>query len=185
MSNNDNLNLKIELIRFLENEFPELKVNYYRGFLCLENGKLDIDFLFDRNGKLHVFDNKVKKGNFKIFEGSLKKFKQMVVKNKFGWKEEKKQLKVDKELIIKIAIWIYNEGIENSTCGNWIIGFDEIADKFNISYDEAVSMSDLIYAVVYKFKGVCDIEMPEENGVLGIDVNYFTDYLKNYCGDDD
>lgn len=75
MSNNDNLNLKIELIRFLENEFPELKVNYYRGFLCLENGKLDIDFLFDRNGKLHVFDNKVKKGNFKIFEGSLKKFK--------------------------------------------------------------------------------------------------------------
>lgn len=186
MSNNNILNLKMELLHFLENEFPKSEISIDdRGFLWLKNEKLEICLCFDKKGKLYVFDNKVKKGSIKVFVGSLNKFKQMVVKNKFGWKEENVQLKVDKKLIIKIAIWIYNEGIENSTCGNWIIGFDEIADKFNISYDEAVSMSDLIYAVVYKFKGVCDIEMLEENGVFGIDVNYFTDYLKNYCGDDD
>lgn len=184
MSNNNILNLKIELLHFLENEFPEIKINYYRGFLCLENEKLDIDFQFDRNEKLHVFDNKVKKGSVEVFNGSLKRFEQMVVKNKFGWKEEKKRLKVNKKFISKIAKWIYNEGIENSTNGNWITYFDEIADEFNISYDEAISMSDLIYAEVYKYKGVCDIEMYEEDDVLVIDVNYFTNYLKNYCGDD-
>ena len=120
-----------------------------------------------------------------MYNGSLKKFKQMVVKNKFGWKENK-QLKVDKKLISKIAKWIYNEGIENSTYGNWITGLDEIADEFNITYYEAISMSDLIYAEVYKYKGVCDIEMYEEDDdVLVIDVNYFIDYLESYCGDDD
>lgn len=185
MSKNNILNLKIELLHFLENEFPEIKINYYRGFLCLENEKLDIDFQFDRNEKLHVFDNKVKKGSVEVFNGSLKRFEQMVVKNKFGWKEEKKQLEVDKKLISKIAKWIYNEGIEESYYGNWMTRFDEIADEFNISYDEAISMSDLIYAEVYKYKGVCDIEMYEEDDdVLVIDVNYFTNYLKNYCGDD-
>lgn len=127
----------------------------------------------------------MKKGSVKVFEGSLKKFEQMVVKNKFGWKEENKQLKVDKKLISKIAKWIYNDGIEESYYGNWVTRFDEIADEFNITYDEAISMSDLIYAEVYKFKGVCDIEMYEEDDILVIDVNYFIDYLKNYCGDDD
>ena len=186
MSNNDNLNLKFELLHFLEKEFPKSEISTDdRGFLWLENDKLEICLNFDKNGKLYVFDNKVKKGSVKVFEGSLNKFKQIVVKNKFGWKEDKKQLNVDKKLISKIAKWIYNEGIEESYYGNWVTRFDEIADEFNITYDEAVSMSDLIYAEVYKFKGVCDIEMYEEDDILVIDVNYFTDYLKNYCGDDD
>ena len=89
MSNNNILNLKCELIRFLEKEFPKSKISTDdRGFLWLENEKLEICLNFDKNGKLYVFDNKVKKGSVKVFEGSLKKFEQMVVKNKFGWKEE-------------------------------------------------------------------------------------------------
>ena len=98
----------------------------------------------------------------------------------------KKRLKVNKKLIRKIVKWICNEGIENSTYGNYIIGFDEIADEFNISYDEAVSMSDLIRAEInkHKYKGVIYAEMYEENNTLFIDVNYFTTCLKNYCDDD-
>lgn len=185
MSNNNILNLKMELLHFLENEFPKSEISTDdSGFLYLENEKLDIVFLF-KKGELNVYDNKARGSKHNMYNGSLKKFKQMVVKNKFGWKENK-QLKVDKKLISKIAKWIYNEGIENSTYGNWITGFDEIADEFNITYDEAISMSDLIYAEVYKYKGVCDIEMYEEDDdVLVIDVNYFTDYLESYCGDDD
>lgn len=185
MSNNNILNLKMELLHFLENEFPKSEISTDdSGFLYLENEKLDIVFLF-KKGELNVYDNKARGSKHNMYNGSLKKFKQMVVKNKFGWKENK-QLKVDKKLISKIAKWIYNEGIENSTYGNWITGFDEIADEFNITYYEAISMSDLIYAEVYKYKGVCDIEMYEEDDdVLVIDVNYFIDYLESYCGDDD
>ncbi len=183
MSNNI-LNLKSELIHFLEKEFSEFKISYDRGLLYLKNEKFDIKFQFDKNGKLYVFDNKVKRGNIKIFEGSLKKFKQMVVKNKFGWKEDKKHLKVNRKFISKIAKWIYNVGIDYSTYGEWKTDFNEIANKFNITYDEAISMSDLIYAEVYKYKGVCAIEMYEEDNILLIDVIYFTDYLKKY-GDDD
>ena len=183
--NNNILNLKFELLHFLENEFPKSEISTDdSGFLYLENEKLDIVFIF-KNGELNVYDNKARGSKHNVYNGSLKKFKQMVVKNKFGWKEDKKQLKVDKKLISKIAKWIYNEGIEESYYGNWITRFDEIADEFNISYDEAISMSDLIYSEVYKYKGVCDIEMYEEDDVLVIDVNYFTDYLENYCGDDD
>lgn len=185
MSNNNILNLKCELIHFLEKEFPKSVITTDdRGFLWLENEKLEICLNFDKNGKLYVFDNKVKKGSVKVFEGLLNKFERMVVKNKFGWKVDL-QLKVDKRLISKIAKWIYNEGIEQSYYGAWTTRFDEIADEFNITYDEAISMSDLIYEEVYKYKGVCDIEMYEEDNILVIDVNYFTDYLKNYCDYDD
>lgn len=185
MSNNNILNLKFELLHFLENEFPKSEISTDdSGFLYLENGKLDIVFIF-KNGELNVYDNKARGSKHNVYKGSLKKFKQMVVKNKFGWKEVNKQLKADKKLISKIAKWIYNEGIEESYYGNWVTRFDEISDEFNITYDEAISMSDLIYAEVYKFKGVCAIEMYEEDDVLVIDVIYFTDYLKNYCGDDD
>lgn len=185
MSNNNILNLKMELLHFLENEFPKSEISIDdRGFLWLKNEKLDIVFIF-KNGELNVYDNKARGSKHNVYNGSLKKFKQMVVKNKFGWKEEK-HLKVDKKLISKIAKWIYNEGIEESYYGNWITRFDEIADEFNITYYEAISMSDLIYAEVYKYKGVCDIEMYEEDDdVLVIDVNYFIDYLESYCGDDD
>lgn len=113
MSNNNILNLKMELLHFLENEFPKSEISIDdRCFLWLKNEKLEICLCFDKKGKLYVFDNKVKKGSIKVFVGSLNKFKQMVVKNKFGWKEENVQLKVDKKLIIKIAIWIYNEGLK-------------------------------------------------------------------------
>lgn len=186
MSNNNILNLKFELIHFLEKEFPKSEISTDgRRSLWLKNEKLELCLNFDKNGKLYVFDNKVKKGSIVVFEGLLNKFERMVVKNKFGWKEDKKHLKANKKLISKIAKWIYNEGIEKSYYGNWVTRFDEIADEFNITYDEAISMSDLIYAEFYKFKGVCDIEMYEEDDVLVIDVNYFTDYLENYCGDDD
>ena len=183
MSNNI-LNLKSELIHFLEKEFPKFKISYDRGLLYLKNEKFDINFQFDKNGKLYVFDGNVKKGSIEVFEGSLKKFKQMVVKNKIGWKEDKKYLKVNRKFISKIAKWIYNVGIDYSTYGEWKTDFNEIANKFNITYDEAISMSDLIYAEVYKYKGVCAIEMYEEDNILLIDVIYFTDYLKKY-GDDD
>ena len=185
MSNNNILNLKCELIHFLEKEVPKSKISTDgRRCFWLKNEKLEICLCFDKNGKLYVFDNKVKKGSVKVFEGSLNKFKQRVVKNKFGWKEDKKHLKANKKLISKIAKWIYNVGIDFSTYGNWKTDFNEIANKFNITYDEAISMSDLIYAEVYKYKGVCDIEMYEEDDILVIDLNYFTDYLKRY-GDDD
>lgn len=181
MSNNNNiLNLKCELIHFLENEFPKSEISTDdSGFLYLENGKLDIVFIF-KNSELNVYDNKARGSKHNVYKGSLKKFKQMVVKNKFGWKVEK-QLKVDKKLISKIAKWIYNNGIEECYYGTYVTRFDEIADEFNITYDEAILVSDLIYAEVYKYEGVCDIEMYEEDDVLVIDVNYFTDYLKNYC----
>lgn len=186
MSNNNNiLNLRCELIRFLEKEFSKSEISTDgRRSLWLKNEKLEISLCFDKNGKLYVFDNNVKKGSIVVFEGLLNKFERMVVKNKFGWKEDKKHLKAKKKLISKIAKRIYNEGIDFSTYGNWKIDFNEIANKFNITYGEAISMSDLIYAEVYKYKGVCDIEMYEEDDILVIDVNYFTDYLKKY-GDDD
>lgn len=37
----------------------------------------------------------------------------------------------------------------------------------------------------YNLGRIANIEMYEEDDVLIIDVNYFTDYLENYCGDDD
>lgn len=185
MSNNNILNLKCELIHFLEKEVPKSKISTDgRRCFWLKNEKLEICLCFDKNGKLYVFDNKVKKGSVKVFEGSLNKFKQRVVKNKFGWKEDKKHLKANKKLISKIAKWIYNVGIDFSTYGNWKTDFNEIANKFNSTYDEAISMSNFIYAEVYKYKGVCAIEMYEEDNILLIDVIYFTDYLKKY-GDDD
>lgn len=185
MSNNNNiLNLNFELLHFLENEFPKSEISTDdSGFLYLENGKLDIVFIF-KNGELNVYDNKARGSKHNVYKGSLNKFKQRVIKNKFGWKEDKKHLKANKKLISKIAKWIYNVGIDFSTYGNWKTDFNEIANKFNITYDEAISMSDLIYAEVYKYKGVCDIEMYEEDDILVIDLNYFTDYLKRY-GDDD
>lgn len=92
MSNNNILNLKCELIRFLEKEFPKSKISTDgRRSLWLKNEKLEIFLCFDKNGKLYVFGNNVKKGSVVVFEGLLNKFERMVVKNKFGWKEEKKK----------------------------------------------------------------------------------------------
>lgn len=50
MSNNNILNLKFEFLHFLENEFPKSEISTDdSGFLYLENGKLDIVFIF-KNG---------------------------------------------------------------------------------------------------------------------------------------
>lgn len=52
MSNNNHniLNLKFELIHFLEKEFPKSEISTDdRGFLWLENEKLEICLNFDKN----------------------------------------------------------------------------------------------------------------------------------------
>lgn len=60
MSNNNILNLKMELLHFLENEFPKSEISTDdSGFLYLENEKLDIVFLF-KKGELNVYDNKAR-----------------------------------------------------------------------------------------------------------------------------
>ena len=80
------------------------------------------------------------------------------------------------ELMTAAADYIVTIGTQNTTEGNWIIGFDELAQQTGFEHD--FSSMDTLLDMLYEREEVANVEL----GDSGIDVCYYLDFCPQYGG---
>lgn len=74
------------------------------------------------------------------------------------------------------ADYIVTTGTQNTTEGNWIIGFDELAQQTDFEHD--FSSMDTLLDMLHEREEVANVEL----GDSGIDVCYYLDFCPQYGG---
>ena len=80
------------------------------------------------------------------------------------------------ELMTAAADYIVTIGTQNTTEGNWIIGFDELAQQTGFEHD--FSSMDTLLDMLHEREEVANVEL----GDSGIDVCYYLDFCPQYGG---
>lgn len=80
------------------------------------------------------------------------------------------------ELMTATVDYIVETGKQNTTEGNWIIGFDELAQQTGFEHD--FNSMDTIMDMLHEREEVADVEL----GDSSIDVCYYLDFCPNYSG---
>nr|WP_294487705.1 DUF6329 domain-containing protein [uncultured Anaerosporobacter sp.] len=78
------------------------------------------------------------------------------------------------ELMTATVDYIVETGKQNTTEGNWIIGFDELAQQTGFEHD--FNSMDTIMDMLHEREEVADVEL----GDSSIDVCYYLDFCPNY-----
>ena len=80
------------------------------------------------------------------------------------------------ELMTAAADYIVTIGTQNTTEGNWIIGFDELAQQ--TGFEHEFSSMDTLLDMLHEREEVANVEL----GDSGIDVCYYLDFCPQYGG---
>ncbi|WRS26990.1 DUF6329 domain-containing protein [Oscillospiraceae bacterium MB08-C2-2] len=80
------------------------------------------------------------------------------------------------ELMTATADYIVTTGTQNTTEGNWIISFDELAQQTGFEHD--FNSTDTLLDMLHERKEVANVEL----GDSGIDVCYYLDFCPQYGG---
>ena len=80
------------------------------------------------------------------------------------------------ELMTAAADYIVTIGTQNTTEGNWIIGFDELAQQTGFEHD--FNSMDTLLDLLHEREEVANVEL----GDSGIDVCYYLDFCPQYGG---
>jgi hypothetical protein len=80
------------------------------------------------------------------------------------------------ELMTATVDYIVETGKQNTTEGNWIIGFDELAQQ--TGFEHKFSSTDTLLDMLSEREPVVDVELTDS----GIDVCYYLDFCPNYSG---
>ena len=80
------------------------------------------------------------------------------------------------ELMTAAADYIVTIGTQNTTEGNWIIGFDELAQQTGFEHD--FNSMDTLLDMLHEREEVANVEL----GDNGIDVCYYLDFCPQYGG---
>ena len=93
--------------------------------------------------------------------------------------------KKDRKTAREIANWMFREGTEQTSSGNWCFDEDEINEMFGVQLTE--DCVDLIVSTLCDMFGkeILDVETYLEDDAWVIDVNFGTDYCRNLDEDDD
>ena len=80
------------------------------------------------------------------------------------------------EMMTATVDYIVETGMQNTTEGNWIIGFDELAEKAGFEHD--FNSTDTLLDMISEREAVADVELTDS----GIDVCYYLQFCPNYGG---
>ena len=74
--------------------------------------------------------------------------------------------------------YIVSTGTQNTTEGNWIIGFDELEKQTGINLEFNDGICNVLVDMLHKCEPVADVELNEN----AIDVCYYLNFCPQYCG---
>jgi len=82
------------------------------------------------------------------------------------------------ELMTATADYIVTTGTQNTTEGNWIIGFDELEKQTGINLEFNDGICNVLVDMLHEREPVADVELNEN----AIDVCYYLDFCPQYGG---
>lgn len=82
------------------------------------------------------------------------------------------------ELMTAAADYIVTTGTQNTTEGNWIIGFDELEKQTEINLEFNDGICNVLVDMLHEREPVADVELNEN----AIDVCYYLDFCPQYGG---
>ena len=80
------------------------------------------------------------------------------------------------EMMTATVDYIVETGMQNTSEGNWIIGFDELVEKAGFEHD--FNSTDTLLDMISERESVADVELTDS----GIDVCYYLQFCPNYGG---
>ena len=89
-------------------------------------------------------------------------------------------------MINSISDWMVENGIENTTEGNWIIHVDDIMEKFNVTKNWVTAYRDEIIDALYEHEAVADViyEWFPDGTVDYFDIDFYTGFCPNIDDED-
>ena len=79
-----------------------------------------------------------------------------------------------------IVKWMVEEGIKNTSSGNWIFTSAEIAKAFPVAESSVIEMFGVILTELYQHEAVAEATVNfESDGSATFDLTFYTDYCPN------